>query len=225
MDESTGAGGAATRRAFLAGAGGTALAGLAGCLGSTGKVDTKSAVTPGGDGTLPVPVAGDPNADVTVMAFEDFACPHCEEYSVNVAPEIFSQYVDPGKVRYEFYDFPIPVDKQVSWQAASAARAVQKRQGDAAFFDYAHALYEHQSSLGPSEYATLANQLGFEGSAVKKAAVNETYRDTVSKYRKYGKKIGVRGTPTIVVDGKAVKQTASAISDAIDQALSTTTTQ
>ncbi|MFC6865068.1 DsbA family protein [Halomicroarcula sp. GCM10025817] len=192
-----------TRRDVLAA--GVALAGAtAGCL--TGSSDTAESPSPTPTGeTLPTPVAGDPDADVTVAVYEDYACPHCKTYSVEVFPQVEAAFLEDGSVRYEFHDFPIPVDEAVSWQAASAARAVQDEAGDAAFFTYSKRLFENQASLGPDVYAELTEGIGADGETVRQAAVEERYRPTVAADRQAGIDRGVEGTPTVFVDGDPVE--------------------
>jgi hypothetical protein len=138
-----------TRRAYLAAAAGVGLGTAAGCLGSGSggaagcTIEDEPTVS-----SLPAPTLGRSDAPVTVVAFEDFACPHCATYSLEVFPDIRPEYVETGVVRYQFRDFPVPVDERWSWQAASAARGVQDEMDDATFFEYAHALFENH---GPGE--------------------------------------------------------------------------
>ncbi len=200
-----------SRRAFIAG--GVAVAtGSAGCLsggdeqsGTPALGDIAATSTPGDDGTLPSPVAGDPDADVTVAVYEDYACPHCATYSLDVFPQLASEYLEPGTVRYEFHDFPIPVDATVSWQAANAARAVQAAAGPQAYFEYSEALFRDQSNLGPEQYASLAEEFDVDGETVRQAATGERYNETVSADKQSGKDRGVTGTPTVFVDGSPVE--------------------
>lgn len=211
------------RRRFLAGSAASVSLAVAGCLGGGGQqetldVPTSATGTERGD-TLPAPVLGDPAAAVTVLVFEDFACPHCRDYALDVAPEVVSEYADPGDIRYEYHDFPIPVDEQVSWDAACAARAVQAVDGDEAFFEYANALFENQSNLGPDTYERLASELGLDGEAIRRSAVERTHRPTVEADRAFAERVGVRGTPTVAVNGAVVRPTVSAISTAIDDEL------
>ncbi|WP_256687421.1 DsbA family protein [Halococcus qingdaonensis] len=201
------------RRRALLGIGGLTASTLAGCLGGASSGSNGS----GGSGdTLPTPVQGDPEASTTVTVFEDFACPHCQTYVLDVLPTIASQYIDPGKIRYEHYDFPVVND--TSWRAASAARAVQKRTGAKQFFKYATALYENQSSLGPETYASLAKEMDLDGSAIRKAAENQAHESTVSANKQTGKDRGVQGTPTVFVGEETVDPTVEAISSAIESA-------
>lgn len=215
-----------TRRRYLAGVAATGVAGLAGCGGSSGDATTtrdpedagEPATTPE-SGLLPAPTLGPEDAPVTVMAFEDYACPHCREYSLETFPEIRSEYVDAGDVRYEFHDLPIPVNQE-SRRAASAARAVQDTVGNAAFWTYSKSLFENQRSLSPSKYAELAGSVGADPDTVQTAAVERTYQDTVQADRQRGVEMGISGTPGIVVNGSILEgYSYETVSAAIDDAL------
>jgi len=182
---------------LAAGAAGAAAT-LAGCLGSSGATPTATAVE-----SLPPPTSGDPDADVTVMAFEDYACPHCRTYALEVYPELAAAYVEPGLVRYEHHDFPIPVDERWSWAAAGAARAVQDTVGDDAFFSYARRLFEHQGDYSLGLLADLAGTVGADPATVRRAAERGTYRPVLAADRRRGRELGLDGTPEIYVDGEA----------------------
>ena len=206
-----------TRRQALAVVGGVSASALAGCLGlgASGESSNSSGGAQGSD-SLSAPVQGDPKASVSVVVYEDFACPHCQTYNLSVLPKLESKYIESGDIRYEHRDFPVVSDE--SWRAASGARAVQDRAGDDSFFTYARLLYENQSSLGPDTYASLANQMNLDGQAISDAAESQSYETTVRSDYDRASNNGISGTPTILVDGSAVEATVSAISSAIDSA-------
>lgn len=222
-----------SRRAFLAGTAALATT-TAGCLGGgsgngSGAGEPPEIGTiadsspPSGDQPLPTPVAGDPDADVTVAVFEDYACPHCATYSLEVFPQVAADYLETDEIRYEFHDFPIPVDEQVSWQAASAARAVQAAAGTQAFYVYSERLFANQSSLGPDTYASLAEGLDVDADTVRTAATERRYDETVEAAKQAGLDRGVQGTPTVFVDGEPVQWSEIAyepVRDAIERARS-----
>ncbi|MDZ7702452.1 MAG: thioredoxin domain-containing protein [Halobacteriales archaeon] len=187
------------RRTVLAGAGAAAVGGLAGCLG--GGEPTPTAAEPVTD--LPPPVAGAADAAVTVAVYEDFSCPHCATFSLEVFPRLREAYLEPGTVRYEHHDFPIPVDDW-SWPVASAARAVQDGAGDAAFFAYAKRLFESMDAYSLDTLAGLAEEVGAEPDAVRAAAAEEPYRPVVAADRRDGIDRGVEGTPTAFVGDTAL---------------------
>jgi protein-disulfide isomerase len=218
-----------TRRSYLAAVGGAAALGTtAGCLGSGSDTAANEATTAtggsnSGDGTaasplpdgcdadeldsvssLARPALGPEDAPVTVDVFEDFACPHCQTFTQDVYPEIRSTYVDPGDVRYRFFDFPIPVDDTWSWAAASAARAVQDRADAETFFAFAEGVYANQGRLSEEGYQVvhdLADEAGVDGCTVAGAADQEPYRSVVEADRQEGVDREIPGTPAVYVDG------------------------
>jgi protein-disulfide isomerase len=217
---------ALTRRRALLGAGGVAASTLAGCLSSGASKASIDANLPcfesngakSVDQPLPAPVKGDPKSNVTVAAYEDFACPHCREYVLNVVPELQKQYIKPGKIRYEHHDFPIPVKKPQSYTAANAARAAQALVGDKAFWVYAKQLFKNQDSLGPDLYALLGKKTCLGKKKIRNAATNRKYKKTIMNDRKQGISKGVNATPTVFVNGNSVEPTFDTISSAIESA-------
>lgn len=183
-----------SRRAVLG-----AVAATAGCLGPSSDSSSPSGTVVE---SLPAPVQGDPEADVTVMVFEDFSCPHCRDYSLEVLPDLEAEYVEPGVVRYEHHDFPIPVDGRWSWAAGGAARAVQDRVGDDAFFEYAGLLFENLGNYSMDLVGSLAEQVGADPEAVRRAAETGTYRPVLEADRERGEDMGLDGTPEVYVDGE-----------------------
>jgi len=214
-----------TRRGYLAALGATTTVGAtAGCLGGgsalpegcdVGTLDSVS--------SLPRPALGPSDAPVTVDVFEDFACPHCKTFTESVYPEIRSNYVDSGDVRYRFFDYPIPVNEQWSWAAASAARAVQDRGDSEAFFAFTEGVYENQGRLDEEGYQIvhdLANDLDVDGCEVAAAADQGTYRDVVESDKQEGSERGVPGTPAVYVDGNLLDGAGwSTVSGAIESQL------
>ncbi|WP_276272003.1 DsbA family protein [Haloarcula litorea] len=209
-----------SRRAFLT-SGLAAVAATAGCLGGPSSDAGGSAVPTAEGQPLPAPVAGDPDADVTVAVFEDYACPHCATYSLQVYPEVAADFLADGLVRYEFHDLPIPVDATASWQAANAARSVQAQAGDEAYFTYSKRLFENQDGLGPDAYADLTDGLDAEGDEVRRAATGRIYDPTIEADRQAAMDRGIQATPTVLVDGESVEWSEVAyppVRDAIEAA-------
>lgn len=222
-----------TRRSLLAGAASVGVVGAAGCLGGGGGGG-------GGDGdnTLDTgeydcdlsepsdpdldfrPVVGDPEADVVVRAFEDFTCPHCATYELDHFPTIREEYVAPGEIRYEHWDFPIPVNEAWAVPVASAARGVGARNGSEAFFEFSAAAYESQGSYSGEAIGAAAEAAGADPCAAIADAQFAAYEEASMSDRSEGESMGVSGTPTIFVDGEAVDgYEADAIAAAIDEAL------
>ncbi|MDS0293055.1 thioredoxin domain-containing protein [Halogeometricum luteum] len=197
-----------TRRAYLAAAGG-AVAATAGCLGGSGTAGMADLSCDVGQldqvNSLPRPSLGPDDAPVTVDAYEDYACPHCATYSLNVFPKIRENYIDGGDVRYRFFDFPLPVSEQWSWGGAVAARAVQDRADAEAFFEYGKTLFERQDELTSDGFSVVhdaAEEFDVNGCEVAASVDQETYRPVVESDRERAVDAGYQSTPTIVVNGE-----------------------
>ncbi|AFK18965.1 DsbA family protein [Haloferax mediterranei ATCC 33500] len=235
-----------TRRAYLAATAGALTLGTAGCLGGDDESENTATGTETGTSTesdivadigcdvskrdavssLSTPSLGPDDATVVVDGWEDFACPHCATFSLDVLPKLQSEYVSEGIVQYRHHDFPIPVDDWWSWKGASAARAVQDETDDETFFEFAHTLFEKQSELagGNAEESLttlkdLANDAELDGCSVAAAASRERYRPVVKADRTNAvDERGFNGTPTILVNGEQVKPTWDAIQTAVENA-------
>ncbi|PIZ82716.1 hypothetical protein COX97_03340 [Candidatus Pacearchaeota archaeon CG_4_10_14_0_2_um_filter_05_32_18] len=73
------------------------------------------------------PVLGDPDAPVTVVEFSDFQCPFCGRFYSDALASIKTQYIDTGKVKLVFKDFPLTSIHPMAQPAAEAARCVRKQ--------------------------------------------------------------------------------------------------
>lgn len=216
-----------TRRSLLAAGAAAGVAGVAGCLGggSGGELSLDPEaydcdLTEPSDPTLDYrPALGDPDADVVVRAFEDFTCGHCATYTLEHFPTVREEYVDPGDVRYEHWDFPIPVDERWAVPVASAARGVGVRRGDEAFFEFAAAAYESQGDYGEGDAAG-GMPADADPCAVLADAEFSTYEEAALSDRSEGLSMGVDATPAILVNGTPVEgYDADAIGAAIESEL------
>lgn len=205
-----------TRRRFLGAVGIGAAAGIAGCLGGNADAD---APEPTGDtvAELPTPAIGSADASVVVEVYEDFSCPGCREFKTTIAPNVIGEYANPGIIRYEHRDFPLPVDDW-SWAVASAARAVQDEADADAFWTFATEIYEHQGSYSLSAIEELGEEIAGVGTSARSAADDLTYVPVVAADKERGLDSGVERTPTVLVDGSSVEPSYSAIAEAIEDA-------
>src|SRR6266571_4836593 len=68
------------------------------------------------------PAMGGPKARVAIVEFGDYQCPYCGQHANQTLPQIVTDYVKTGKVRYFFKDFPIEGLHSQAFRAAEAAR-------------------------------------------------------------------------------------------------------
>ena len=100
-----------TRRAFTAALSLTGFAALAGFspFRLIGSAMAQSAADVAKPVSLPDMALGPANASVTVTEFASMTCPHCAAFNAEVFPKIKSTYIDTGKIRYIFREFPLDI--------------------------------------------------------------------------------------------------------------------
>ncbi|MGH9693213.1 MAG: thioredoxin domain-containing protein, partial [Bryobacteraceae bacterium] len=100
-----------TRRAFNAALSVTGLAALVGL--SPLRLITEALAQSASDVAKPVSLPdmalGPANAPVTITEFASMTCPHCAAFNESVFPKIKSEYIDTGKIRYVFREFPLDI--------------------------------------------------------------------------------------------------------------------
>lgn len=147
---------------------------------------------------------GRPDAPVTVVEWADFQCPFCALFAHDTAPSLIDQYVKTGKVRLEWRDFAFLGPE--SRAAAAAARAAG-RQGK--FWEYHDVLYAQQkpenSGAVTSAYLVgLAGQLGLDQRRFAADMADPAVAKQVAADQAEGSRLGVTGTPTVIINGELV---------------------
>lgn len=221
-----------SRRQLLSGLAAVTVTGLAGCSSLTAQAQNSTDEEIERVESLPVPIMGSLEADpvVTVSAYLDYSSALCRSYMNDVFPTIEGTYLTTGKVRYEHHDFPIPINRW-SWDTAIAARAIQDhldpevpqtQAGMAHFWEFTKLAYEHQPTYSVDRLSSIADTVDRENTAgefVEQAIEYEQYLPVVETSRYKGIKQGVRGPPTIVVNGEQVDPTTDALKEAIESEL------
>ena len=114
-----------TRRVFITALSQTGLAALAGFspLRAIADAMAQSAYDIAKPVSLPEMALGPANASVTITEYASMTCSHCAAFNANVFPKIKSEYIDTGKVRYVFREFPLDSKAAV---ASMLARCIAK---------------------------------------------------------------------------------------------------
>lgn len=169
------------------------------------------------------PTKGDANAPVTIVEFSDFECPFCGRFRDNTLPLIIKNYIDTGKVKLVYRDFPLG---NIHPQAMLAAQAAECANEQGRFWEYHNVIFDNQDSLSTDIYKVWASRVGLNMSQFNSCTLSQKYSDEVSRDIKDGQQAGVSGTPTFFIgpsDGKAIMlvgaQPYAVFSAAIDKAL------
>ncbi len=143
-------------------------------------------------------VLGDENAPVTIIEFSDYQCPFCERFWSQTLPQIKSQYIDTGKVKLVYRDFPLESIHPMAAPAALAAECVGE-QGDEAYFKMHDKIFGNQQALSPDNLKQWAKDLGYD---IDNCFDSGQFRSEVQKDLQDATSSGGRGTPYFVIMGK-----------------------
>lgn len=141
------------------------------------------------------PSKGKDGAKVTVVEFADFQCPHCKQASDSLK-KVTEKYKD--KIKYVYLDFPINpsgISKVVAEGSHCAAE-----QGK--YWEYHYKAFDGQSSLDKESPTKLAKDLKLDEAKFKACLDGTKAKALVEKGRVEGERIGVSGTPYLLINGR-----------------------
>ena len=162
------------------------------------------------------PVLGPDDAPVTIIEFSDFECPYCQRYHQQVLSEIRANYE--GQVRFIFKDFPLTSVHPNALPAAAAALCAKEQD---AFWDYHDLLFSMGEGLSDEAYLAYAQQLELDTEAFSQCVAEERYNEEVLADLEFAANLGVRSTPTFLINGLPVigAQPYEVFAQVIDQEL------
>lgn len=138
---------------------------------------------------------GPASAPVQVVQFADFECPMCSRFDVTLQ-ELRRKY--PDKVALTLVPFPLPYHEYAEPAVRAAECANAQGRADA----MVPLLFARQKQFGTVAWTDLAREAAVPDMARFETCVNETTpMARVDKARKLAETIGVRGTPTVIVNG------------------------
>lgn len=168
------------------------------------------------------PLLGDASASVTLAVFEDFRCPGCQNFELNVMPDIRREYVDDGRVRVAYFDLPVVAPVTASEHVARVGECVFRQSNDA-FWEMKTPLYRAQQQLGDARRVVelaLTYAPGIDAGALDACLADPSSLQAVRDDATLAVRLEVRATPTVIVNGRKVDSpSAAAVRAALDAAL------
>lgn len=152
---------------------------------------------PLGDKTL-----GEADAPVTVIEYASMTCGHCASFHADTYPQFKSEYVDTGKVRFIFREFPLD---PVATAAFMLARCIE---GEDRYFPFVEAMFDQQQAWAfadnPEEgLFNMARQAGFTREKFEACLTNQEILDGVNAVReRAADEFDVNSTPTFFINGE-----------------------
>jgi protein-disulfide isomerase len=195
-----------TRRAFAADLWLAALVGFAPLALIPGAMAQSSAAAlVAKPVSLPDMALGSAKAPASIVEYASMSCPHCAAFDENVFPMLKSKYIDTGKVRFVFREFPLDI------KAAAASMLARCIAGDDAekYFGAIDTLFKQQDQLMEQTKDTLkriGGQAGMSEGAVEACEKNQPMLDKLSADQNFAyKELKVDATPTFFINGEMSK--------------------
>jgi protein-disulfide isomerase len=199
-----------TRRAFTAALSLTGLAALAGLspfrLLSDALAQSATAADVAKPVSLPDMAIGPANASVTMTEYASMTCPHCAHFNETVFPKIKSEYIDSGKMRYVFREFPLDIKAAAG---SMLARCIAK-DDSGKYFAVIDMLFRQQNDWvlknTTETLMRIGKQAGLSQQAVEDCLRDQALLDKIAADQKFANEVlKVNSTPTFFINGEMVK--------------------
>lgn len=142
------------------------------------------------------PSLGRADAPVTIIEFSDFECPFCQRFSKSTLPEIKRDYVDTGKVRYVFLDFPL---EQMHAKARKAGEAAHCAAEQGKFWEMHDLLFEQTANLDLRKYPENAKQLNLDVAKFDQCLGSGRQSAKINGGLASGRAAGISATPSFII--------------------------
>ncbi len=151
------------------------------------------------------PVLGSPEASLILIEFSDYQCPFCGRFFRNTLSEIRKEYIDTGKLRHVFRDYPLPFHAQ----APKASEAANCAGDQGKYWEMHDRLFQSQNALFVDRFKDYAKEMGLNTETFNACLDGGTYAEEIRKDLADGDRAGVSGTPSfflgITEDGKTIR--------------------
>ena len=143
---------------------------------------------------------GKDTAPITVIEYSSLTCPHCAQFHQTTFPVLKTEFIETGKVRFIFRDFPLD-------QLALSGSMVARCAGRNKYFAFIDTLFAQQNSWAndpnPLEaLSRIARLGGLSQDDFNKCLKDRKIADTIIKQRMNGDKhFAINSTPTIIING------------------------
>jgi protein-disulfide isomerase len=140
------------------------------------------------------PVKGGENAEIVLVEFTDYQCPFCSRHVNQTHPQIASEYIDSGKIKFATLDLPLERIHPLAMKAAEATHCAEE-QGK--FWEMHDRLFANQKSLEP--WSAHAEALEIDATAFDDCLNSGRYAEAVRRDMAEASKAGATGTPSFVL--------------------------
>ena len=145
------------------------------------------------------PVIGSANAPLTIIEFSDYQCPFCQRFHQETWPQLKADYVDTGKVKFVYRDYPLPFHQNAEIAAEAANCAGEQGK----YWEMHDELFAKGSGdgtgLDAASLKSYAAGLGLNAATFATCLDGSKYASEIQKDTADGSTAGVSGTPTFYI--------------------------
>ena len=139
------------------------------------------------------PALGQEDAPLVLVEFGSYQCGYCRRHFRDTMPNIKSAYIDPGKLRYVFFDFALDSRHEHAAKAAEAAHCANEQEG---YWAYRGQLFRNSKALAPEFLAAHARSVGLDEAAFTACLESGRHAAKPVADRSLSRKLRIRGTPS-----------------------------
>ena len=154
------------------------------------------------------PIIGNANAPITIIEFSDFQCPFCARFHTQTLPLLLEEYIEQGKVKLVFRDFPIQSIHPNALPASIAAECANEQDK---FREMHDMLFEKQNEWNKLEtadtlslFSQYASNMQLEQNLFDSCLISGKYIEEIKNDLNDGREYGVSGTPGFFVGNDQV---------------------
>ena len=156
--------------------------------------------------TTGFPSVGAADAPVVMIEFTDYQCPFCRRHFIETFPQIQKDYIDTGKVRYVFMEFPLT---SIHPQAQLASEAALCANDQGAYMAMHDMLFGRQEEWAGRDdagemFVSYAGELGLDADKFTACLDSGQHETRVLSGLETGSRLGVDGTPAFFLNGHFV---------------------
>ncbi|MFN4312337.1 MAG: DsbA family protein [Ferrovibrio sp.] len=170
-------------------------------LAGLGAEARAQATNAGADPRLQDMVLGKPDAKITIIEYASLTCPHCASFHADILPALKTEYIDTGKAKLIYRDFPLD-------NLAFAGAILARCGGPEKYFTFLNVLFAQQrqwaTASDPKAALTQIGRLGgVSADQFDKCLADKPLGDFILQQRLDGnQKFNVNSTPTLIINGK-----------------------
>lgn len=155
---------------------------------------------------------GSETASVTVVEYAALTCPHCRDFWKWEFPRLKAEYIDTGKIRYIYRDFPLEQDQQTGKAAdglglllASVARCAGREKYYAMVDEFFTRQYDVMVAAQSGKALPILTEIGQKNGLTPDQVLTcidyqPELKASIKKSRDDGAAKGVKGTPSVFVN-------------------------